>query len=90
MSEANEHRAAKPPTANSVVILVNNRDVKLPTRKATGLEIKEAAIAQGVKIQVDFKLFRVTGSAQHPVLDTDEVTVHEGEKFHCVAGDDNS
>ena len=35
-----------------VQISVNNRPVRIEGPKATGLEIKEAAIAQGVPIQV--------------------------------------
>lgn len=79
-----------PPAVLSIAILVNHRGVKLATPKVTGRQIKEAAIAQGVPIQIDFKLFRVTGSTQHPVDDDEGVTVHEGQEFRCVAPDDNS
>jgi hypothetical protein len=75
-----------------VTILMNNtHTVKLPDKRTTGLEIKEAAIAQGVPIQLGFVLFRLTaGHKQHPVRDDDKSTVHDGEEFRCVDNDDNS
>jgi hypothetical protein len=90
MTNANEHPDPKTPTVHTLTIQVNNHDVKLANRQVTGEQIKEAAIAQGVKIKVDFKLFRVAGGTQHPVGDTEQVTVHNGEQFVCVAPDDNS
>lgn len=74
----------------AVTVHVNKHDVQLPKRKVSGLEIKEASIRQGVAIELTFSLFRITGSHQHLVKDTDEITVHEDEEFRCVRGDDNS
>lgn len=84
----NEGRA--PVHTTVVIVTVNNRQVTLPDHKTTGREIKEAAIAQGVAIQITFALFRLTGHQQHPVRDDDRVTVHNDEKFRCVDSDDNS
>jgi len=78
------------PSSEVVTVSVNNNDVRLPEKKVTGLEIKQAAIAQGVNIELGFTLFRVTGSQQHQVRDRDDITVHEGEQFRCVRPDDNS
>lgn len=80
----------KPTHTTTVTIRVNNRDVTLPDHRTTGLAIKEAAVAQGVAIKVNFALFRVTGQAQHPVADADKLTVHDKQEFRAVAPDDNS
>jgi hypothetical protein len=88
------HEPAKhgPPShPPAVIILMNNtHNVTLPDKQTTGLGIKEAAIAQGVPIQLGFVLFRLTGHKQHPVRDDDKITVHDGEEFRCVDNDDNS
>ncbi len=76
-------------TKEQVRVLVNENPVLVP-RHTTGLGIKEAAIQQGVTIKADFNLFRVDGNKQHPVSDTQEVAVHESDRFRAVAGDDNS
>lgn len=74
-----------------VEIVVNNKPVEIEGPTATGLEIKEAAIAQGVDIEVTFKLSRVIGEHKSEGVGDDEVVhVHKGEKFVAVADDDNS
>lgn len=78
------------PNERPVSILVNEKPVSLPDHKATGKQVKQAAIDQGVAIKLDFNLFRVTGHAQHPVGDEETVTLHNGERFRAVAPDDNS
>lgn len=78
------------PPAHPVTVNVNTKPVALPDHKTTGRQIKEAAVAQGVAIEVGFKLFRVTGSNQPPVLDDEQITVRQGEDFRAVAADDNS
>lgn len=74
----------------SIGIDVNNKSVTLTDRHTTGGAIKQAAVSQGVSIEPTFNLFRVTGAKQHPVGDGEKITVHEGERFSAVAGDDNS
>lgn len=75
----------------TIEITVNNQAVQVEDKRLTGLQIKEAAIAQGVPIQVDFLLseHRPNGDV-HIVGDEDEVKVHKHSKFTAVAGDDNS
>jgi hypothetical protein len=75
--------------AKQVTIEVNSKPV-VTERHTTGGGIKQAAITQGVAIEATFNLFRVDGKKQHPVGDNDKITVHEGERFSAVAGDDNS
>jgi hypothetical protein len=71
-------------------VTVNRQPVDLPDRKVTGLEIKEAAIGQGVQIQLDFQLSVKHGGRYEVIGDTDTITVHENEEFLAVAPDDNS
>lgn len=74
-----------------VLIEVNTKPVKIDGPAATGLEIKEAAIDQGVKIQLDFHL-TVAGDdgKEDPVADDEKVELRYGQKFFAVDGDDNS
>ena len=73
-----------------VPILVNHQEVRIRRRVATGLQIKQEAIAQGVAIRVEFVLFKVAGDALQPIKDDQRVHLHERDEFRCVAGDDNS
>ena len=72
-------------------IEVNTKAVIVVDEEQTGLTIKEAAIAQDVKIQLDFVLSVDKGGGKTEVVgDTDPVKVHPGEKFVAVDNDDNS
>ena len=74
-----------------VEVTVNERPVTLPDRTATGLEIKQAAIAQGVPIQLDFVLQQELPNGQHKVIgDHDDVKLHPRDRFTAIADDDNS
>jgi hypothetical protein len=82
---------AKKGREHAITITVNNQPVEVQEKLLTGLEIKEAAIAQGVSIQLDFLLSEQLSNGQARIVgDTDEVKVHEHAKFTAVAGDDNS
>ena len=71
-------------------ITVNGRPVTIHQHQLTGLEVKEAAIAQGVPIQIDFVLSEDRHGHSRIIGDHDVVTVHNGSKFLAVAPDDNS
>lgn len=74
-----------------VDIVVNTKSVQIPGPTASGLQIKEAAIAQGVQIELSFQLSEKIGDHKTKVIgDTDTVHVHEGQVFVAVADDDNS
>jgi len=63
-------------------VSVNKHLVRLPDRLVTGLQILEAAKAQGVKIDLDFQLWEVLGEGrEHQIGDTDEIAVREGSRF---------
>jgi len=74
-----------------VAIKVNGHKVKVEGPRATGLEIKEAAIRAGVDIQVDFVLMEELPDGRNRVIgDQDVVVLKEGACFIAVAPDDNS
>lgn len=76
-----------------VTIEVNTKPVKIAGPTVTGLQIKEAAIAQGVDIKLDFVLSHEVGEGGRRTVivgNDDVVTIHRGSKFHAVPPDDNS
>lgn len=75
----------------TIDVTVNTKPVTLTQRKQSGLRIKEAAIAQGVGIQLDFSLYIIEGNSPlKPVADSDTIEVHNKEAFKAVAPDDTS
>lgn len=74
----------------TVTVLVNENPVAFTDLKVTGLMIKEAAINQGVKIQLDFNLFEVKEKKMVPVKDDQKIVLHKGQEFRAVTPDDNS
>ena len=74
----------------SVTIKVNHKPVVLTRRRVTGLQIKQAAIEQGVAIKIDFLLFKVDGDRQVLIGDADKIVAQDCDDFRCVAPDDNS
>ena len=74
-----------------IEISVNNKSVVVRKNRITGLEIKEAAISQGVGIQLDFQLLRVLpGGDQKVVGDAETIVITRLAKFVATAPDDNS
>jgi len=74
-----------------VTVTVNENAVEIAGPKATGLEIKQAAIAQGLNIQLSFVLSEELPNRKTKIVgDNDEVTVNKNSKFVAVAPDDNS
>ncbi len=72
-------------------IKVNTKPVIVVGPRLTGLEIKAAAIEQGVAIGLDFQLTERRPNGENKIIgDADTVTVHPGSEFVAVAGDDNS
>ncbi|MFF5039902.1 MULTISPECIES: multiubiquitin domain-containing protein [Streptomyces] len=80
-----------PGKGHAATITVNNKTVEVIGPRVTGLQIKEAAIAQGVQIELDFQLSQELPSGETRIVgDTDVVTVNKNSVFTAVAGDDNS
>lgn len=75
----------------TVIIEVNEHKVEMPAGPATGLEVKEAAIKEGVNIQVNFVLqVELPNGSSKVVGDDDKVPLTEHLAFTAIAPDDNS
>ena len=91
MENALEKGQEKNKHDHTVTITVNERPVVVPDKETTGLEIKEAAIEQGVPIQVDFILQQeLPNGGQKVIGDNDPVKVHPHDRFTAIDRDDNS
>lgn len=72
-------------------VLVNEKPVVLRHQDQTGLSIKEAAIAQGAGIELDFVLSIERGGGKTELVgDDDHIKVHSHERFLAIPNDDNS
>ena len=78
------------PQVHMVTIQVNNNPVEVEGPRISGLEIKQAAIDQGVEIQIDFQLAEIKDAKRQIIGDDDIVTVNKNSKFVATAPDDNS
>ena len=84
-------RHDKPTFDRPFEISVNRKPVFVDDPTITGLQIKEAAIAQGVVIGLDFQLALVEADGKHRIIgDTEKVDVRDAKEFFATAGDDNS
>lgn len=76
---------------HEITVTVNEMPVKLRGHTATGAEIKEAAIKQGVLIQQNFILQEeLPNGTSRVVGDNDVVHLREHLRFTAIAPDDNS
>jgi hypothetical protein len=76
---------------HTVTVTVNEQPVKLDGHRATGAEIKAAAIAQGVHIHQNFVLQEeLPNGTSRVVGDNDEVHLREHLRFTAIQPDDNS
>ena len=76
---------------HEVVITVNEKPVMVSGPKVTGLQIKEAAIAQSVQIGLDFQLSEELANGRTRIVgDAEPIPVNKNSRFDAVAGDDNS
>jgi hypothetical protein len=72
-------------------ISVNEQPVNLVGHTATGEEIKKAAIAQGVRIELNFVLQEeLPNGTSRIVGDNDEVHLRAHLRFTAIRPDDNS
>ena len=86
-----ENRSAEDLHGKTVTIEVNDRKVEMSAGRATGLEIKEAAIKQGVNIQLSFVLqVQLPNGSNKVIGDDDKIALIEHLAFTAIAPDDNS
>lgn len=75
----------------TVTIEVNNHKVEMLGGPATGVEIKEAAIKQGVGIQLNFVLqVELPNGTAKIIGDHDKIQLRDHLSFTAIAPDDNS
>ncbi len=76
---------------STITIEVNDQKVEISFNPATGFEIKESAIKQGVKIQLDFVLqVDLPNGTSKVIGDEDKIELTEHLAFTAIAADDNS
>src|SRR5690606_21503048 len=81
----------KPPKPRRIVVEVNGQNVRMEEKEVTGLDIKEAAIAQNVPIQINFVLQQELPNGSGKIVgDGDIVRLRKGMSFTAIAPDDNS
>ncbi len=73
-----------------VIIGVNGQQVEMLKGEASGVEIKQAAIAKGVAIAPDFSLFLSGKDGLEPIRDDETIKLKKGLEFRAVAPDDVS
>lgn len=73
-----------------ITFTINSQDVSMTKGKATGAEIKEAAIRAGVAIEADFPLYKKEKGDLELVDDGETVGLKEGDEFTALAPDDVS
>ena len=74
-----------------VEVVVNRKRVVLQGKKATGAEIKQAAIAQGdATVRPDSRLFRNEGGSWVLVPDGETIKVRDGERFRAQGKQEDS
>lgn len=75
----------------TIIVIVNEQQVKLHGQTATGSEIKAEAIKQGVHIQQNFILHEELPNGTSRIIgDNDVVRLREHLRFTAIAPDDNS
>ena len=79
------------PHGHTVTVLVNEKKVDVPAPKPTGLQIKEAAVAAGLPVDLEFVLSKEDEHGDTTLVgDGDEVPVNKHSRFLLVPPDDNS
>lgn len=75
----------------TVDAVFNKKPIQLPKGRLSGLEIKQAAVAHGLSIQLTYVLFQIKNRNHRKVVgDADIIEIREGIEFAAVADDDNS
>jgi len=75
----------------AVFVEVNGKEVKLEGKEVTGIQIKQAAIEQGVRIQLNFVLQQELPNGSSAIVGNDDlVHLRPHLSFTAIAPDDNS
>lgn len=80
-----------PVGGDTLTIIVNENPVPIVGHRHTGLEIKQAAIAAGLSIDLDFVLSEVAGPGKTRIVgDGETVTLTKKSQFEAIPNDDHS
>jgi hypothetical protein len=81
-----------PEARRPVTVKVNDEPVELPAHRVSGLEIKQAAIAQSVPIELDFELTWEAHDKKpaQNVTDDEKITVTKDSEFTAVDNEEDS
>jgi len=91
MEPHGHHHPHPHPHPVTVEFHVNEKPVRIEGHRHNGLQIKEAAKAQGVKIELDFLLYLLRHHQPNKLItDGEEVDITHESRFHAIADDDNS
>lgn len=75
----------------TIFIMVNSHKVEMLAGPTTGLEIKEAAIKEGVEIQLNFVLqLEMPNGTGKIIGDDDKLELYDHQNFTAIAPDDNA
>lgn len=86
-----DHPKAAVHDGDTVTIHVNGKPVNLESHRVTGMAIKQAAIAQGVRIQIDFVLLEeLSHNRTKQIGDNETIEVSNQKKFEAIPNDDHS
>ena len=86
-----EVREIEVETHEPFVIKVNNKPVKLVGHRQTGLQIKQAAINEGVRIELDFVLSEESAHGRSRIIgDDEEIHVEADACFEAIPNDAHS
>jgi hypothetical protein len=89
--EVHQAETAATAAGKTVTITVNRQPVAVTGPRLTGLEIKQAAIDQGLPIGLDFVLSQLRPNGRPKIVgDNDVVTVNKNSEFTALADDDDS
>jgi predicted nuclease with TOPRIM domain len=91
-AEELEEEAEDLEAKKSIEVVFNEKyPVKVHGKKQTGLSLKEAAIKDGVPIQLDFVLSIELGGGKTEIIgNADPIKVKQGDRFLAIPDDDNS
>jgi hypothetical protein len=80
-----------PGGGDSFTITVNEQPVPITGHRHTGLEIKQAALAAGLSVDLDFVLSEEKGPGKHDIVgDGQELTLTKKSRFELIPNDDHS
>jgi hypothetical protein len=81
-----------PEAKKPVQVTVNTKPVELVKHRVNGLQIKQAAIAQGVEIKLDFELVEEAHDkkAARKITDEQEITVTKKSAFLANDAEEDS